>query len=308
MSAGGPAYAGRMRRYLSAMFPLPLHVGFAALLYLAVALFVRDVVGSAGSIVAWPTVLGIGSTFGALLILRLMDELKDRDIDACLFPERPLPSGLVLESDVRRTLVAVCIVFVAANAVSVQTAVAAVAVLGFAALMFLHFLARDALRASLLLTLATHQPIVPLVLLHAFAVATWSLDADPLALPLDVVVPFVLVLWMPILGWEIGRKIRAPEQETDYVTYTRVLGLRGAVAFALVVQGIAAAAGAWLFVRLSLSVVYAAVLAVSFAWVAWTHVRFLRRPVAANAVSKPVGQAYLVVLAALQFVELGVLR
>jgi len=266
------------------------------------------VLGSDAALLSWPTLLGVGDVLGALLILRLMDELKDRDIDERLFPERPLPSGAVLESDIRRSLVVVCCAFVAVNAVAVPTLVAAAAVLGFALLMFSHFLARDALRRSLLLTLVTHQPIVPLVLLQALAVATWWAGAAPDALPADAVVPFLLVLWMPILGWEIGRKIRAPEQETDYVTYTRVLGLRGAVAFALAVQGIAAAAGAWLCATLSLSVVYATVLAVSFACVLWSHVRFLRRPVAANAVSKPVAQAYLIVLAALQVVELGVLR
>ena len=37
---------------------------------------------------------------------------------------------------------------------------------GFAYLMFWHFFARDALRASLPLTLVTHQPIMPLLLLH----------------------------------------------------------------------------------------------------------------------------------------------
>ena len=173
--------------------------------------------------------------------------------------------------------------------------------------MFRHFFAKARLRAHLLLTLATHQPIVPLLLLHLVAVAAVWLGRAPADLRWDLVAPFLLVLWLPVLGWEICRKIRAPEQETDYVTYSRLLGVRGSVAFAVVVQAFAAGAAAHLWSALALTPAYLAVLAVSFAVVLWSHVRFLWRPVAANAVAKRYAQAYLVVLAALQILEFGVL-
>lgn len=307
MSTVRSGYPGRMARYLGTMFPIPLHLGFSALLYSAIALFVRHVHAGSAPLVSWWSALGVADVFGLFLILRLMDELKDRDLDERLFPERPLPSGLVREGDIRGSLVAAGAVYLVMNAARPDLRVAACVLLGFATLMFLHFFAKRALRASLPLTLATHQPVIPLMLLQGVVVAAAANGLALGALRWDLVAAFVLLLWMPFLGWEIARKIRAPDQETDYVTYSKLFGVRRAVAAAAAVQGFAAAAALLLWARLSWSPVYVAVVVVAYAFVLVEHVRFARHPTADHARLKRDAQGLLLVLAALQVLELGVL-
>src|SRR6185503_14152168 len=96
---------------------------------------------------------------------RLMDELKDVEVDRALFPTRPLPSGRVTETDIRGALVVVVAVFVGMHATT-PALVSALAVLAFAVLMFRWFFVPAYLRPRLLPTLVSHQPFVPLVLLH----------------------------------------------------------------------------------------------------------------------------------------------
>src|SRR5438309_930780 len=58
----------------------------------------------------------------------------------------------------------------------------------------------------------------------------------------------VVGIWMPVAAWEIARKVRAPGEETDYTTYSKVLGARRAAslpAFFVLVSGAALGAVAW---------------------------------------------------------------
>ena len=45
----------------------------------------------------------------------------------------------------------------------------------------------------------------------------------------------VFTLYFPALIWEITRKIRAPKDETEYVTYSKLFGYKKATNFVLVV-------------------------------------------------------------------------
>jgi hypothetical protein len=303
----GAGYTRRMWRYFRTMLPIPSRLVYSALIYLAIAFFSASVHGGEMALVSWTTALGVWNVFASILLLRLMDELKDRDIDEELFPDRPLPAGEVRESDIRWSIAAVSIACVAANAFAIQTLVMAVVVLGFSYLMFFHFFAKAALRRDLLLTLATHEPIVPLTILQAFAVTSVALRLEPEEMRWDIIAPFVLMFWLAFLAWEICRKIRAPGQETEYVTYSRVLGIRGSVAFAWGVQTAAIGIGVFLHAALSLSAVYVIVLLASLAVVSCAYVRFLHRPIPTHAVLQVYAQNFLLVLAALQVLEFGVL-
>ena len=158
----------RMHVYIAEMFPLWRHLGMAAATYLATAAFARAVHGVDTSVWSAYLLLGVWSYLAVPLMLRLMDELKDKDIDEALFAERPLPSGRVKESDIRTSLVGVITIYLGANAVHVLTLGAASVIIVYALLMFRRFFAERAHRASLPLTLATHNPIVPLSLCYGF--------------------------------------------------------------------------------------------------------------------------------------------
>ena len=96
--------------------------------------------------------------------------------------------------------------------------------------------------------MATHNPIVPLSLCYGFFLFAGENDLSLSDLAWGGILMFVLMLWMPFLAWELSRKIRAPVQEDAYVTYTQLLGMRGAIGAVLLVQAIGVAATAGLCV------------------------------------------------------------
>jgi 4-hydroxybenzoate polyprenyltransferase len=298
-------YRRRMWAYLSEMFPIPGRLVLAVLLYLAVALFVADIAGVQIALISWFTALGVWSAFAPLLILRLMDELKDRDIDALLFPERPLPSGRVEVRDLGVTLVAVGVLYLGANAFVAEAFFGAAIVMGWSLLMFKRFFMPQAHRASLPLTLMTHNPIFPLIILHLVAIGTVAAGRDFSELPWSLVAPFIVMVWLPNLAWELARKIRSPEEETSYVTYSQILGSTGAVVTTAGVQAVSVALGVYLFAQLSLSWIYVGMLAAAYAVALWGFGRFLLRPSPETSGLRPYAEVFVIGVLAAQIVEFG---
>jgi len=299
-------YLARMRAYLSEMFPLPRHLLGALLSYLAVATFARAVHAVDLPLVGWSGIVGLWSYFAITLVLRLMDELKDADIDAELFPHRPLPSGRVQHSDVERTLVGVAVLYLAANLWSVPTALAAGATLAYAWLMHRRFFAPERLRRSLPLTLATHNPIVPLILAYGLALFVAESGMVPGELLWALALPYIVLLWSPFLGWELSRKIRASADEDAYVTYSQLLGRSGAVATMLSVQGLGLLLVFGFWWRLELAWWYPLLPVAGYTAMAVAGMRFLLRPSGASARLKPYAEAYIVALLAAQVLAFGV--
>lgn len=271
-------YLARIQGYFREMFPLPGRLTLAALTAVGISGYARAITATARPIWSWDVAGGVWNVFAVLLILRLMDELKDREIDQSLFPDRPLPSGRILESDIRLTLVGVTAAFVGANLWSWTTAIAAGIVLGYSSLMYVRFWAPELLKGSLPITLATHTPVVPLMLLLNFVqfAAACGIAVD--GLPWRWVLPYVVMVWASVLAWELSRKIRAPEEETAYVTYSRILGFRIAVAAAAAAQTLALATGAYLHLRLSPGWCHALLMAGGYLYALWGHARFLTHP------------------------------
>jgi len=135
-------FGKRMRVYLREMFPPVPRLGSAALLYGSFTVLLARIHGVPGPLISPLALLGVWNVFALLLVLRLMDELKDREIDLALFKERPVPSGRVRESDIRASLAVMVVLYLGANAVTRPTFLAAAVVLGYALLMFKYFFSR----------------------------------------------------------------------------------------------------------------------------------------------------------------------
>jgi 4-hydroxybenzoate polyprenyltransferase len=207
-----------------------------------------------------------------------MDELKDKDLDRALFPRRPLPSGRVLEADIRLGLVAVVSLFLLAHLWAGVGFVSAALVLGYAFLMYRWFFVPDVMRPRLPLTLATHTPIIPLLLLHVLVLFAVGNGIGVRGVRWVPSLTAVALYWLLLFAWEISRKIRAREEEDAYVTYSRLLGPRGAVMLAAGAQTLALFAGLGLRAALGLSPCFVVVLVVGW-WVALiAHARFLIHP------------------------------
>jgi 4-hydroxybenzoate polyprenyltransferase len=271
-------YLGRIGTYLSEMYPIPRRLVGAIMIFAAVSLSLHRLNAVPLDLANTWSTLGVWSVFALLLILRIMDEFKDRDIDEQLFRERPLPSGRVEESDLTFTLTIVCVLFIAAHIPAGPALWSGLAVLGYAFLMFRFFFFPDQMRRSLPLALVTHNPIIPLMVLHLVVIFSVQAARPLTDLNWPAVALLVLMIWAPGFAWEIARKIRSPEEEDAYVTYSQLLGRRGAVALAAVAQAASLLIGACFVAASFLSVWLLVIQAVGFVVTGWAYLRFLRSP------------------------------
>ena len=289
----------RMGVYLGEMYPPGSRLGAAALLYLGFTAMLDRVHGLPFSPLSAWTAIGTWDVFSLLLILRLMDELKDREVDRRLFFDRPLPSGRVREGDIIFSLGLMNTLYLAANLPAGRAFWTAAGVLAYAWLMFRHFFIPGLLRRCLLLNLATHNPFIPLLLLHLVVLFAVQADLPLRAVRWERALLLVAMFWPMSFAWEISRKIRAREEENDYVTYSKILSRPGAVALAAGAQTLTFALAVHFFRSLSLSGVFIGVAAAGYALALWGHVRFLLKPSPRTSRLKPFAQIYIVsVLAA----------
>ena len=85
-----------------------------------------------------------------------------------------------------------------------------------------------------------------------------------------------MTLYFPALIWEISRKIKAPEDETEYVTYSKLFGYKKPVKFVLILTIADIITNILLVYRLSwLSVI---ALLVNVAWMTWKFLEFMGEP------------------------------
>jgi 4-hydroxybenzoate polyprenyltransferase len=283
-----------MRVYLREMFPVPIRLSMAVLLYAGFARMLARLHGWDGAPAFADLMLGSWSAFATMLVLRLMDELKDRDVDRSLFASRPLPSGRVLESDIRLSLGLASALFLAAHLGRGPGFWTAVAVLGYAGLMFRWFFVPTLMRPRLLLTLVTHNPVVVVLLLHLAVLAGGARGNRPGDLDLAAVLPLIVIYWAPVFAWEIARKVRAPEEEDAYVTYSRLLGRISAVSLVSAAQTTALVA-AWILARRhALHPAWIACITLGWLIAQAAHARFLVRPDAGSSRLRPFAELFLV--------------
>ena len=175
-------------------------------------------------------VVGILSTVSFFFRLRVFDEIKDYATDLQHFPQRVLQSGRVTLGQLRR-LAWLGLALEAGWSVWMGSAVLAAwgLAVAYSLLMRYEFFVPAWLRARLVLYAFSHLLIMPLVIFWL-----WTAYAGPHFMP-----ALALLALLSLLGglaFEIARKIKAPEAERLGVdSYSRTLGLRGAIAAALLV-------------------------------------------------------------------------
>lgn len=273
-----PGLVSRIRAYLAEMYPVPERLALSILLYVTFVTLLSRIHGVEAHLISLLTLAGIWHIFALLLILRLMDELKDIEVDRELFSERPLPSGKVLESDIKFSLLLVIALFVMANCWDAKVALATLFVLGYALLMFKFFFIPNVLRKYLLLNLASHNPIVPLLFTSVLVMFAAGNKLDLSAVNWRLSLLLIVMYWGMFFAWEISRKIRSREEENEYVTYSQILGRRGAVLAALTAQTVTLAIGCYLYSELSLPKIFIVILAIGYGITVCGHAYFLINP------------------------------
>lgn len=178
-------------------------------------------------------IIGGFTVFGFLLLLRIADDFKDYKTDLKLFPQRPLPSGRVTKRDLVIVLVVDVAVMVILNIFFMNNIYYFLFLMLYGTLMSLWFFSRKILQKSLPLALVTHNPIQLVINLYIISFTCLKYGV-PLISYANVLILFSL--YFDGLVWEIGRKIRAPKDETEYTTYSKLFGYKKPVVFITVIM------------------------------------------------------------------------
>lgn len=159
----------------------------------------------------------------AFLHLRLIDEVKDVEVDRLGRPTRPLPRGLVTVAELTRAAAAAFLVaIVTASAMGLVPMVALLPATGAILLADVEFLAPRRIHRNLVVYALVHSTAVPLLMVFA-----WF--ATSAAQPSLALAGLVVLAWGVGLGLEISRKTYAPDEERAFVeTYSAALGRRRA--------------------------------------------------------------------------------
>jgi 4-hydroxybenzoate polyprenyltransferase len=296
-------YVGRMRIYLREMYSFPKHLVSALLIYVSFTALLKMNYGVRAPFPTLYSLVGTMSIFLFLLILRLMDELKDIKIDLELFPSRPVSSGRVLASDIRLALGVAIACFLALNSLDMQSWWMSLGLLGYAILMFRYFFVPDILRKDLILNLLTHNPVVPILFMYLVVLfaAEHSIQLDTMDWEFNLLL--CLMYWGMSFAWEIARKIRAEAEENTYVTYSQLFGKRGAVAIAASAQTLTVCSAVFIAWLESFSGLYVVVCLIGYCVAVMGYVRFLYRPTPMTSRLRPFAESFMLVIALAGCVE-----
>jgi 4-hydroxybenzoate polyprenyltransferase len=205
---------------------------------------------AARSAAGWPSPAAYGVAWGVALgfffQLRVADEYKDFAADTAYRPYRPVPRGLITLAE---------LAWLALLTAGLQLALSfwlappliwpLLAVWGYMALMRWEFGAGEWLRARPLLYLLTHMLILPLIFVYLTG-CDWLAAGE---MPAPGLGWLLAAAYANGIVFEIGRKLRAPEDEEPGVeTYSVLWGRPRATAVwwtALAAAGICVTLAAW---------------------------------------------------------------
>lgn len=176
-------------------------------------------------------IIGGYTVFAFLLWLRIADDLKDYETDKKLFKDRPLPSGRTTKKDIIIICVIVEVIAVILNLLFMNNFLFFVILYFYGYLMSKWFFQKSKIQPSLPLALITHNPVQLFVNMYiiSFTCIKYNLSFIQLT-----TIMALWTLYFPALIWEVSRKIKAPKDENDYTTYSKLFGYKKATKFVMV--------------------------------------------------------------------------
>ena len=175
-------------------------------------------------------IVGAYTVFAFLMWLRIADDLKDYETDKKLFKDRPLPSGKTKIKDVMIIGIIVELIAVILNVIFMNNILYFAILYIYGYLMSKWFFQKNKIQPSLPLALVTHNPVQMFVNLYiiSFTCIKYQIPAFSIT-----TVMALFTLYFPALIWEVARKIKAPKDENDYTTYSKIFGYKKATKFVL---------------------------------------------------------------------------
>ncbi|PCI44344.1 MAG: hypothetical protein COB51_10345 [Moraxellaceae bacterium] len=228
----------RLCVFLKERFPIPYAL-LGVMSFLAVYWGFFAVDGLARVSYSWSALVGTVSVVLMMLLMRIYDELKDVDTDIRLgaagdprFVNRPIVTGAVRKEDIvfLRWLVTAGLFIINFGLIGTP-ALPAFLILFFIGWLSYQWFFIPAISRNILLALVTHNPLVLLQSLYIYSI--YYIDSPSSEISAWHMI-MIVGLWMPFAIWETARKIRVPEEESEYETYSSKLGLNKAVAMPFV--------------------------------------------------------------------------
>ncbi len=206
----------RIWAYLQERFPPVVYTVLVALFF-GSAVCVGRAWDSSAPVNPWSALGGVVVLL-AFLHLRLMDEFKDYERDCQTHPDRVLSRGIVSLALLKRMMIgAIALEAVLSIAIGWTAFLWWSAALGFSLLMRIEFGVGKWLSRHIVVYAITHNPVVALLAMFAWATtgAKWNW----------LYMGYVLMVSLGSLAFEIGRKMRLVEEEVAGVeTYSSALG------------------------------------------------------------------------------------
>jgi len=224
----------RVLIYLHEMFPPFKYIPAALGTFLMYFFSLSRLEGINQFSIDWSVITGALSVILFLIFLRISDELKDYESDKIHFPNRPLQSGRVKKSDLKVLFSGIIVILIILNfSISIRF-LAFVILLCYSLLMYKWFFIEEKIKNSLPLALFTHNPIVFLLLGYIYIIflettGGWQNLENP-----DTTIGMIIPIGLAGTLWEISRKIKSPDQENDYTTYSKIWGYKKATLLALI--------------------------------------------------------------------------
>ncbi len=226
-------------------------------------------------------IVGGFTVFSFLFWLRIADDFKDYEHDCRLFAHRPLPSGRVKKKDLKIFVVALIGITAVLNFMFMNNFIFFLILYIYGSLMAIWFFKKHKIQKSLPLALVTHNPVQLILNLYAISFTVIKYD-----LPIFSIYNFLVLftLYFPALIWEIARKVRAPKEENEYVTYSSLFGYKKAVNFILILTWVDIATNIILVWNLNIISVIA--LIANSIWITILFKKFNKNPEKFKLVSK----------------------
>ena len=175
--------------------------------------------------------IGGFTIFAFIMWLRIADDFKDFETDKVLFPQRALPSGRVYKKDLAIVCAIVQAIALILNLIFMNNFLFFIVLYGYGFLMSKWFFSRSKIQPCLPLALVTHNPVQMFLNIYTISFTCIKYNLSPISLTTFLV---LFTLYFPALIWEISRKIKAPKDENDYVTYSKLFGYKKSTIFVLI--------------------------------------------------------------------------
>lgn len=282
--------AKRLWIYFTEMFSVSLYFPFVIAMYACISFSTQGLAGNEIYIDVY-SVVGVVSAFFMMLLIRNFDDIKDYELDKKIFPERPIPRGDVKKKDIHFLAITSFSILLIVNVSFAQKTFLVFGIMmGYALLTFKWFFAEKFHREHVFFTMFTHQPLP--IIINFYLIHT-ALASGPDYEKFTITHFLLLLLFsLPITVWEISRKIRSADRETEYETFSRFLGARRAAAIPLTLILISCLIGFYFGLLLNLNLMFFVISIVLTAFASFFYIRFISKPSNENNLLKRVAMGF----------------